>query len=65
MSKFLDRDHPMFRRAWVRVLTVAVPLGFAVLEFAGGNPGFGILFGALGIYALYELFLRRDGGSGK
>ncbi len=65
MAKFLDRDHPMFRRVWVRVLTVALPLGWAALEFANASPGFGILFGALGFYALYELFLRRDGGSRK
>ena len=33
MKKFLDRDHPMFRRLWVRVLTVAVPGVMALIEF--------------------------------
>ncbi len=58
MARFLDRDHPMFRRPWVRVMTVAAPLGWAVFEFAGGAPFWGVVFAALGGYALWELFLR-------
>ncbi|MCV2870033.1 hypothetical protein OEW28_15485 [Defluviimonas sp. WL0002] len=60
MPKFLDREHPIFRRLWVRVATVAAPLGWAVLEIAAGNPLWAVIFGALGGYALYELFLRRS-----
>lgn len=58
MQKFLDRDHPMFRRTWVRVLTVAVPGVMTVLEFSAGSPGWGLLFGASAAWALWELFLR-------
>ena len=54
MKKFLDRDHPMFRRLWVRVLTVAVPGVMALIEFSQGSPGC-----AAAAWALYELFLRR------
>lgn len=58
-QKFLDRDHPMFRKTWVRVLTVAFPTGMGALEFANESPGWGILFlGAAG-WALWELFLRK------
>ncbi len=58
MQKFLDRDHPMFRRTWVRVLTVAVPAVMAALEFSVSSPGWGVLFAAAAVWALWELFLR-------
>ena len=57
--KFLDRDHPFFAKAWVRALTVALPAGMAVLDFAMGNPGWGVLFLATSGWALWELFLRK------
>ena len=59
IKKFLDRDHPMFRRLWVRVLTVAVPGVMALIEFTQGSPGRAAHFGAAAAWALYELFLRR------
>ena len=55
--KFLDPDHPIFRPVWVRVLVVAVCLGWAVFEFVAGSPLWGMLFGALGVYAAV-VFLR-------
>lgn len=58
MSKFLDRNHPMFRRFWVRGLTVAFPLVWGAVEFWHAQPFWGLIFGAAGVYALYELFLR-------
>ena len=58
MNKFLDRDHPMFRRVWVKVLTVAVPGLMAVLEFTMGGPGWAVVFGAASVWAAWELFLR-------
>lgn len=58
MQKFLDRDHPMFRRRWVRVVTVAVPAVMAALEFSAASPGWGLLFAASAVWALWELFLR-------
>lgn len=57
--KFLDRDHPFFAKAWVRAVTVAVPAGMAALEFSMSSPGFGLLFGAAAVWALWELFLRK------
>jgi hypothetical protein len=48
----------MFRRPWVRVISVAAPLGWAVFEFAGGAPFWGVIFAALGAYAAWELYLR-------
>jgi hypothetical protein len=59
MARFLDRDHPVFRRTWVRWATVLAPSLWAVFELWTGNPGWAILFGAAGAYAAWELFLRR------
>jgi len=56
--KFLDRNDPFFRKMWVRVVTVALPLGWGAVELATGNPGWALMFGAAGAWALYELFLR-------
>lgn len=58
MQKFLDRDHPFFRRKVARVLTIALPGAMAALEFGIGSPGWGILFAAAAAWALWELALR-------
>jgi hypothetical protein len=61
--KFLDPNDPFFRHAWVRWVTVLVPLGWGVVEFAYlGSPFWGILFLAAGAYAGYQLFFKRDAG---
>lgn len=57
--KFLDRNHPFFARLWVRIATVALPAGMAVLEFSMSSPGFGLVFAGTAAWALWELFLRR------
>ena len=57
MSGFLGIRSPFFLPLWRRVLTVAVCLGWAAFEFAGGAVFWAILFGALGLYAAYEFFL--------
>ena len=57
--KFLDRDHPIFAKVWIRVLTVAVPAVMAALDFFHGNPGWGVIFAGGAIWALWELYLRK------
>jgi hypothetical protein len=60
VNRFLDRGHPMFRRAWVRWATVILPVLWAGFEFfAAGSPGWAILFLAAGVYAFAVLILRR------
>jgi hypothetical protein len=56
--KFLDRNHPMFRRKWVKLVSVGLPAIWALVEFGQGNPFWGLIFGALAAYAAYELYLR-------
>jgi len=53
----IDPEHPFYRRPWVRIAIVALCLGWALVEFLGGAPLFGMLFGAAGLYALYVLFI--------
>lgn len=58
--RFLDRAHPFFRKAWVRVATVVLPAAMAALDFSMGSPGWGMIFAAAAAWALWELFLRRE-----
>jgi hypothetical protein len=59
IKKLLDRDDAFFSRKWVRVTTITLPAAMSVLEFARQSPGWGLLFGAFAILALWELVLRR------
>ena len=62
--KLLDPDDPFFAKTWVRVVTVAGPLAWSVVEFVVmQNPMWGVIFLAAGAYAGWVLFLnRRPGG---
>lgn len=58
--KFLDPDDPFFARAWVRWLTVLVPIAWGMFElFYAAQPMWGILFLAAGFYAGWMLFIKR------
>lgn len=56
---FLDPDDPFFAKAWVRWAVTLFPLAWGGVEVFLGNPGWGILFLALGAYAGTKLILRR------
>lgn len=59
--KFLDPNDPFFRPAWVRWITVLMPLAWGLVElFYIGSPLWGILFLAAGGYAGWMLFVQRD-----
>jgi hypothetical protein len=69
MPKFIDTDHPMLRPLWVRLLLVALCLGWAAYEFGllgflglrTGSPAWGVAFLALGLYAAWVFFLAPSG----
>lgn len=62
MSKsFLDPDHPMFRRVWVRWVTTLAPLAWGAFELYLGNPFWAILFAAAGAYAGWVLIVKGPG----
>ena len=56
---FLDPNHPMFAKPWVRWLTCLVPLAWAGFELWLGDPMWALLFGAAGGYAFYTLIYKR------
>ncbi|NBZ88034.1 hypothetical protein [Stagnihabitans tardus] len=56
---FLDPDHPMFARAWVRWLVSIGPMAWSVLEFWQSEPMWGIIFLAIGAYAFWVLIWNR------
>ena len=62
-KKFLDTDHPMFRPLWVRILIVAICVGWAIFEFTTGSGFWGVLFLALGAYAAWGFFVAFDPGA--
>ena len=57
-SRLLDADHPFFRQAWRRWATALVPLCWGVMELATGSPGWAVMFGAAGAYALWVLVIK-------
>ncbi len=58
MDRLLDLNHPFFIPLWRRVLVVAACLGWALFEFVAASPFWGVLFGAIGLYAAYAFFLN-------
>ena len=61
--KFLDPNDPFFARAWVRWVTVLLPVGWGLTELLWiGSPLWVIMFLAAGAYAGWMLFFNRDAG---
>ncbi len=59
--RFFDVQHPMFRPLWLRVVIVAVALGWALFELlVAQSPFWAILFGAAGAFLAYEFFIAFD-----
>lgn len=57
---FFDLDQPFFLPLWRRVAVVALCLGWAVIEVAGGAPFWAVLFAAAGLYSGWALLIRFD-----
>lgn len=56
---------PFFRPVWRRVVVTALCLGWAVFELSSGAAVWAALFGAAGVYLLWQFFIARwpqDGG---
>jgi len=54
---WLDLQTDFFKPLWIRVAVVVVCLGWAVFEFTTGAVFWGMLFGGMGVYALWQFFL--------
>ncbi|MGF1562377.1 MAG: hypothetical protein ACFB3T_09390 [Geminicoccaceae bacterium] len=58
--KLIDADHPFFVPLWRRVAIVVVTLAWTAFEFATGSTMWGMLFGAVGLYAAYVLLITFE-----
>jgi hypothetical protein len=54
-KRFFDLQVPFFIPKWRRIAVVAVSLCWAVFEFAKGAPFWGMIFGAMGVMAAWQL----------
>jgi len=52
-----DLQAPFFLPVWRRVVVATICIGWAVFEFATGAPFWGVLFGAIGSFAVWQFFL--------
>lgn len=53
----IDLDHPFYRSATTRTVITVGCLAWAVFEFVTGAAFWGVLFGAIGLYAGYQFFV--------
>lgn len=58
--KLFDLQQEVYRPLWLRLGIVVACLGWALFEFASGAPFWGVLFGALGLYAGHQFFIAFD-----
>ncbi|SMC46260.1 hypothetical protein [Rhizobium sp. RU36D] len=58
--KFLDSNHPMFQKLWVRIVTVVAPAVWGVVELANNQIAWAIMFLAAAGYAAYELIYMYE-----
>ena len=66
-----NADHPFLRPLWRRALLVAFCAAWSVFEFVNEAPGWGVMVGALGVYAAWTYLIaykepatRTDGEQG-
>ena len=57
--RVFDLQVPFFLPVWRRILLLVVCFGWCIFEFATGSSFWGMIFGALGGYALWQLFLSE------
>lgn len=63
MARLKDSEHPFFRPLWRRIALVAVCAGWAVLEYVGGSPTWGMIalaFTAYGAWQFLYLYKPAD-----
>lgn len=58
--RLLEPDHPFFRPLWVRILVVAVAIGWGLFEYVLGNPFWSLVFWGLGLYAAWGFFIAAE-----
>jgi hypothetical protein len=54
-----DLQVPFFLPVWRRVIVVVISFGWAFFEFVTGAALWGVIFGALGGFAVWQFFLTK------
>ena len=62
---FFDLQVPFFIPVWRRVAVVTISLCWALFEFATGSPFWGVVFGAMGVVAAWQLLFSGWPDSGQ
>jgi len=52
--KLLDLEHPFFAPVWVRVVVVAICIGWGLFEFANAAVLWGVFFCGIGVICGYR-----------
>lgn len=60
MKSAFDLQQPWFIPLWRRVVVTAVCLGWAMIEFLNGAPGWSLVFAAFGLWCAYQFFIVWD-----
>jgi len=55
-----DLQVPFFKPLWRRVAVAGIACGWALIELTRGEVFWAILFGASGIYCVYQFFVVFD-----
>lgn len=53
----LDLHNEFFRPLWIRVLLLCILFGWSLLEFSTGAPFWGVVFGGIGLVAVWQWFI--------
>lgn len=56
MARLKDYEHPFFRPLWRRIALVAACAAWAVIEYAGGSPTWGMIALAFAAYGAWQFF---------
>ncbi|QRM56391.1 hypothetical protein [Sinorhizobium sp. BG8] len=62
--KFIDPGHPFYKPLWIRLVIVAVCVGWTALEFYNNEEMWGTIFLVVSAYATAQLLLFYKPSSG-
>lgn len=57
---FFNVQTPFFIPLWRRIVVVVLTLGWALVELAGGQVFWAMIFGAAGLWCAHQFFIAFD-----
>jgi hypothetical protein len=57
MTGFFDLQDPFFKPLWLRLLVVAICLGWAIFEALTGSTTWAVVFATAGLWSAYQFFV--------